>query len=204
MNPNVEPAFPIVAVVNYTMHHRPASLRNYARIKRTPSIIVLHATAGHEGTTKDTDVAAQFQDPKLDPRRSSGYIVDADSVAQCVADHYVAWHCGQTGNMRGIGVELCGRADQTRSQWLDPLSHRTLCIGARLVADLCLEWHIPPVYVDARELVAGARGITTHDAVRRAWHQTKHIDPGEGFPLSEFVQAVAAAVALGAPRHDVD
>jgi N-acetyl-anhydromuramyl-L-alanine amidase AmpD len=187
----------IIAARDYPLLHKPASLRNYARLVRTPTVIVVHCTDGHEGTTKDTDVAAMFQDPKLDPNRSSGYVVDTNSVTQCVADQYVAWHCGHTGNMRGIGIELCGKASQTRAQWFDALSLPMLCIAARLCADLCREWSIPPRIVNARGLVAGEHGITTHAYVTDAWHESNHHDPGPGFPLASFVQAVAEAVALG-------
>lgn len=190
-----EPA--IVAVSAFPLNHRPASLRNYSRVVRTPTLIVVHCTDGHEGTTKDTDVAAMFQDPKLDPRRSAGYIVDANSVTHCVADQYVAYHCGHTGNLRGIGVELCGRASQSRPQWFDALSLPMLNIAARLCADLCLEWSIPARVVSTRGLLAGEHGIATHSSVSDAWHETTHHDPGPGFPLGKFVRAVAAAVELG-------
>lgn len=194
----------IIAVHEYVLQHRPASLRNYSRAIRTPSLIVIHCTDGHEGVTKDTDVAAMFQDPKLDPKRSAHYVVDADSVTQCVADHYCAYHCAGTGNVRGIGVELCGRAAQSRPQWFDELSFPMLCIAARLVAELCVEWSIPPRIVNARGLVAGEHGITTHQFVSDAWHETKHTDPGPGFPLGAFVRAVDVAHALASTGRKQD
>lgn len=188
----------IVAVTSYVLNHRPASLRNYARAVRTPDLIVLHATDGHEGFTKDTDVAAMFADPALDPRRSSGYIVDSNSATQSVPDHHVAWHSGHTGNVRGIGVEFCGRADQTHDEWLDAMSLPMLCIGARLCADLCLQWHIEPRLLTPAMLATGARsGITTHNYVALTWRESRHHDPGAGFPLHEFVDAVRDAVAMG-------
>jgi N-acetyl-anhydromuramyl-L-alanine amidase AmpD len=191
----------IVAAASYMINHRPASLRNYSRVVRTPTLIVLHCTDGHEGVHKDTDVAAIFADPNLPEgqRRSAGWIVDSDSVTCCVADQYVAWHCGHEGNMRGIGIELCGRAAQSRREWFDELSLPMLCIAARLVADKCREWSIPAAVVNARGLVAGESGITTHSFVTDAWHQTKHHDPGPGFPLGKFVRAVGDALALLAP-----
>jgi len=186
----------IVAVAEYKLRHQPASLRNYSRLVRRPTHIVLHCTDGCEGTTKDTDVATMFQDPHLAKKRSCGYVVDTDSATCCVADHHIAYHCGVQGNMRGIGIELCGRAAQTRAEWLDALSLPMLCIAARLVADKCLEWNIEPRICTASGLVSGERGITTHAWVSEAWKETNHYDPGLHFPLVSFVRAVAEAVEL--------
>lgn len=190
---------PIVAAASYRLNHRPASLRNYSRVIRVPSLIVLHCTDGHEGVTKDTDVAAMFQDPNLEKKKSSGYVVDADSATCCVADQYVAWHCGHTGNMLGIGVEICGGAKQSRQQWFDAMSLPTLAIAARLCADLCRNWDLPARVVNTRGLLVHERGITTHAFVTDAWHETDHYDPGPGFPLGKFVRAVGVALALSSP-----
>lgn len=191
-------AAPEIFIVSY-----PASLKNYARTQRTaPDWIVLHATDGHEGPTKDRDVAAIFADPNLPKgrRRSAHWIVDTNSVAACVEERYTAWHCGPTGNAHGIGLELCGRAAQTRAEWFDAGSFPMLCIAARLVADRCRVWSIPPRVLNARDLrVPGARGITTHSFVSQAFGETNHHDPGVGFPLGAFVRAVAEALALAAP-----
>ena len=96
--------------------------------------------------------------------------------------------------MHGIGVELCGRADQTREQWLDQSSLPMLCIAARLVAQLCLVHQIPPRLLSRDELRRVTPGITTHAAITDAFHgETTHSDPGAGFPLAEFVLAVKTA-----------
>jgi N-acetyl-anhydromuramyl-L-alanine amidase AmpD len=186
----------IVAAPNpLAWHDVPAHLANYSRVFRHPSLIVLHATDGCEGVTKDTDCAAMFAAPFLEgeTKRSAHYVIDANSVTHCVRDEFVAWHCGHQGNTIGIGIELCGRADQTRAQWLDALSLPMLCIAARLCADLCHVWSIPVRVVNDRGLLAGAAGITTHSFVSMAWRETDHHDPGPGFPLGAFVTAVAQA-----------
>jgi N-acetyl-anhydromuramyl-L-alanine amidase AmpD len=172
---------------------RPAAINNYSRIRRVPLDIVLHCTDGCEGTNKDTDVAAMFASP-LEKPRSSHYVVDADSVTRCVQDQQIAWHCGRTGNLIGIGIELCGSAKQTREQWLDVMSLATLQIAARLCADLCKTHGIPPTLVTDQGLLRKVSGITTHDYVSRAWNETTHSDPGPGFPINDFVRAVAVAM----------
>lgn len=182
-----------------TIHERPAHLTNYSRAPRRPgepSLVVIHATHGAEGQGPiDLNVAAGIAKALPSGKRVSfHYAVDADSAVRCVPDLALAWHAGKTGNARGIGVEICGRADQTRAQWLDGVSLRTLSNTARLVASLCLAHTIPPVLLDVPELLAGHRGITTHHRVSLAWGESHHWDPGVGFPLVDFVVAVSSAV----------
>lgn len=195
MNPPPIPEPAIVAAFGYQLKIRPASRTNYSDVKRVlPSVIVLHCTDGCEGTTKDDDTAAMFAGP-LEKRRSAHYVVDADSITRCVPDLCTAWHSGHHGNAIGIGIELCGRADQTRAQWLDVFSLPTLSLAARLSADLCGAYKIPPVIVNDLALRAGASGITTHAYVSRAWKESDHYDPGPDFPLTGFVAAVAKAMS---------
>lgn len=186
----------IVAVPGpLVIKQRRAARSNYGGKRLSPPRgIVLHCTDGHEGFKKDDDVAAMFADSKLNPERSAGYIVDSDSVTQCVADEMIAWHCGATGNRLFLSVELCGFAKQTRDQWLDELSLPMLCFAARLFAELCVKHHIPACIVPAANLVLGDPGITTHAFVSEAFKQSHHTDPGPGFPLTAFVDAVARVI----------
>lgn len=178
---------------------RPAHPTNYSPHPRlSPRFIVLHATDGHEGFAKDDDCAAMFAAPFVPPQkpRSSHYVVDTDSVTRCVPDLMTAWHAGHTGNLYGIGIELCGRASQTRAEWLDELSLPMLRVAARLVSDLCREYQIPPQVANDRDLVAAKGGITTHSFVSMAWCESTHHDPGVGFPLGSFVMAVRRDLLL--------
>jgi N-acetyl-anhydromuramyl-L-alanine amidase AmpD len=172
---------------NYSAHTRPST-----------QALVIHCTDGCEGSGhKDRDVAAMFQDPNLVDHRSAHYVVDADSCTRCVPDAQIAWHARHHGNAATIGIELCGRASQTREQWLDQASLATLQIAARLCADLCAKYRLPPAAVTAVGLVSGARGITTHAYVSEAWKQSTHYDPGPGFPFVAFVAAVGRAMPVG-------
>jgi N-acetyl-anhydromuramyl-L-alanine amidase AmpD len=173
----------------------PAHLGNYSRVTRIPTTIVIHATHGAEGLTKDTDSALEISKPlPKGKERSFHYAVDANSATQSVRDEYTAWHARRHGNSIGIGIELCGMADQSREQWLDPISLGTLRIAARLCADICARWSIPPTLVDAAGLLEGHPGITTHDFVSKAWKESDHWDPGPHFPLAEFIAAVGKAL----------
>lgn len=185
----------IVAAARVEYKHRPAHLKNYSRVVRTPQGIVLHSTQGCEGLTADEDCAAMFARPPLPGQEKSAHLViDADSATRCVSDEFVAFHAKHSGNHWGIGIELCGRAEQTRAQWFDAMSLPMLCIAARVCAELCRQYDIPPVVVNDRAILAGERGITTHAFVSQAWKQSDHWDPGPGFPLGSFVAAVAAAL----------
>ncbi len=68
-----------------------------------------------------------------------------------------------------------------------------LQLAARLVAELCKRRGLPRQYVDARGLLAGSQGITTHKDVGEAWKETTHRDPGPSFPLLDFIAAVQRA-----------
>jgi N-acetyl-anhydromuramyl-L-alanine amidase AmpD len=193
--PPPEPAI-VAAAVLPRVKVRPAAVANYSRARREPALLVIHCTDGCEGMHQDDTTAAMFGGP-LEKRRSAHYVVDADSVTRCVPDMLTAWHAGHHGNALGIGIELCGRANQTRAQWLDPDSLATLALAARLCADLCREHRIPAAAVNEHGLVAGDRGITTHAAVSAAWRESDHYDPGPGFPLGSFVAAVARARTSG-------
>jgi N-acetyl-anhydromuramyl-L-alanine amidase AmpD len=175
---------------------QPADPANYSRARREPRLIVLHSTEGREGDgATDANVAAGIARPKPAGQRTSfHYVVDADSATRCVPDTLTAWHCGKTGNQLGIGIELCGSAKQTRDQWLDDASRRTLGIAARLVADLCREHRIPLRYLSAFDLNhLSPWGITTHAAISEAWRESTHWDPGPDFPIDLFMAAVNAA-----------
>lgn len=194
--PDTRPALPaLLAAPSVWIKRRLAHPTNYSRrLRPRTQGIVLHATDGHEGVRKDDDVAAMFAGLLPKPR-SCTWVVDADSVTQCVPPTMTAWHCGHTGNARFEGVEICGRAKQTREEWFDEISLRTLANAARLCADRCRHYGIAPVFVDSELLRDGHRGITTHAEIAKAWHETKHTDPGPHFPLKEFLRAVQIALA---------
>lgn len=192
----------VAASAPLEIRHVPAHLANYSRTRRTPRVIVLHATHGAEGTMADTNGAREMTKPIVPPR-SAHYFVDADSCTQCVPDECRAYHARHNGNAVGIGVELCGRADQTIEQWYDATSLATMRLAARLCIELCLRWKLPAVLVGPTGLRAGEPGITTHALVSQAWHESDHWDPGPGFPLQPFIDAVARGMVVLGPAPTV-
>lgn len=169
----------------------PAHPTNYAPTRGGAPVlwVVLHCTEGGELVGSALKTATMFA-AKLDKPRSAHDVCDAEGVIACVPWDKRAWHCGGTGNKHGVGVELCGKAAQTRAQWLDARSLPMLANGARRVREICTRFALPIEFRTAVELRAKHPGITTHDEIRRAFGETSHTDPGQGFPLADFLEAV--------------
>lgn len=164
--------------------------------RRNPAIwIVLHCTHGAEGVRAAEDGAAELAKlPDNARKRSVHWFVDTDSIVQCVPTECEAWHAGMTANRYGEGIELCGRADQTREQWMDAASLPMLAIAARLVRERADKLAIPLRFITATQVRARMPGITTHAEISRAFPaDTTHSDPGPAFPLAEFMAAVQAS-----------
>lgn len=123
---------------------------------------------------------------------SAHYCVDGRTIVQCVREKDVAWHA-RGGNTHSIGIELAGFASQTEREWADDSSASILVRAARLVAEVCLRRRIPARWLVAGDLLAGRRGITGHSEVSRAYGKSDHWDPGPGFPVEKFLDAVRRA-----------
>lgn len=163
--------------------------------------IVLHCTEGREHDEAAEACASRFAwaNPKDRPRASAHYAVDANSIVQCVPEKHVAWHA-PGANRWGIGIEHCGRARQSRAEWLDVFGRPMLGLSALLVERIAFDWSIPLRMVDAEGLRAGVRGITTHAMVSEAWPEKHpgragHQDPGPGFPINDYLAALMTARA---------
>lgn len=158
--------------------------------------IVLHCMESAE-TATTAEKCARFlaRLPDDEPKRSCHYFADCDSVVQGVLEEHIAWHA-PGANQKGIGIEHAGYARETEAQWLDDFGKRMLGLSAELAARICTRWNIPPVFVNAGELVLGRPGITTHAEVTKAWPDRGHghMDPGAGFPTDWYLQRVDAAL----------
>jgi N-acetyl-anhydromuramyl-L-alanine amidase AmpD len=118
------------------------------------------------------------------------YAVDANSVTQSVREMDIAFHA-PGANHNGIGIELSGRARQSQAEWQDAFSFHMLELAAELTAGICKRWNIPVVFVSAETMkLPGARGITTHREVSRAFKKSDHWDPGPHFPMAWFLERV--------------
>lgn len=157
---------------------------------RRVDVVVMHTMEIAERSDAARICARWFQSPVS--RVSAHYCVDADTVIQCVRETDVAWHA-RGGNRHSIGVELAGFARQTTAEWEDGYSAAVLGRAAELVADICRRRRIPVRWLGAGDLMAGRRGVTGHVEVSRAFRKSDHWDPGDGFPVEAFLDAVRAA-----------
>ena len=166
---------------------------------RRIDLVVLHSAETPEGTNTARAVANYFR--TTDNRVSAHFCVDAREIIQSCRTVDVAY-AAPGANSNGVHVELSGRAAQTVGEWHDPYSTAMLKLAAPLVAELCVTHRVPIRYVNAANLAAGgagARGITTHNEVSRAFRKSTHTDPGPNFPIVEFVNLVLGGSPVPAP-----
>lgn len=166
--------------------------RGDAQIER----LVMHTTEGRpERSDFAEDVANFFKnipaDAPPDDRVSSHYVVDNNSVVGCVEEEDIANHAFGD-NPESIGIELAGKAGQTREQWADPYSTAQLALAAKLVADICKRRGIPVRRLTNAQLQARERGIVSHKQVSDLFGQGIRTDPGPNFPWGKFLDAVKA------------
>ncbi len=161
--------------------------------------IVLHSMEAPEKGETAENVARYFQRPEV--RASAHYNIDNNSVVQSVLDKDVAW--GAPGaNRNSLHIEHAGYARQSEAEWTDPYSLSMLDLSARLCAELCEKYNIPPVWLTPADLKAGRRGITSHHNCSLAFGGS-HTDPGVGFPLKRYLALVQSLLVAKLSEADV-
>lgn len=167
---------------------------NY-RVGRRDSIrvIVIHDEESPEIKGSALNNARYFQSPNRGA--SAHYFVDSEQAVQGVREKDCAWHAPGC-NDSGIGVEHSGYASETRTQWTDDYSSKTLTVSAKLVAGLCKKYSIPVVHLTPAQIKAGQKGIVGHVDVTNAYPQWgDHQDPGKNFPWDAYLGMVRAELA---------
>lgn len=117
---------------------------------------------------------------------------DSDSCERSVHDEDTAWAAPPV-NAEALHIELAGKGNQTREQWLDAFSSSVLDNAASLVAQWCKRYNIPVVHLSNEDLQNGAKGIVGHYQVSAVYKKSDHPDPGKEFPFEEFIHRVSLA-----------
>lgn len=176
--------------------------------------IVMHATVSPCVPGGARATAAYFKSPRAGG--SAHYIVDPAEVVQDAYDDVIAWHAPP--NQGSIGIEMCDYPSSTTAdhwyadhapsmaaqpghpptthngkrplfRWLEKNHRLMLHRAAQLVAELCLAYDVPAVWLSVSDLLAGHEGITSHANVSGAWHESTHWDPGL-WPRRRFMRLV--------------
>lgn len=165
-----------------------------------PTRVVIHSTVSPCEPGGRHDIAAYFRSPQSGG--SAHYVTDPVGVAQVVGDHEIAWHAPP--NPHSLGIEMTDipgpvpgdslpaaavKALRRLWRWRRPNQQAMLHVTAQLTAHLCAAYGVPVRYIGPRQLRAGAHGVTTHNAVSRAWGQSTHWDPGF-WPRRRFMRLV--------------
>lgn len=127
-------------------------------------------------------------------------LVDQNKILICNTDDWLTWSTGNYGNDIGLHLSFVAYAASTRAQWLEEEArHGTISRAAEQVAAWSKKHNIPLVEVDGNGLLAGRRGVSTHNAAR-VWGNTDHTDPGSGFPMDVLLAKASRPNSTPQPK----
>ena len=144
--------------------------------------IVIHGTSSPCKAGGARANAKWLQDPRA--RGSAHYVVDPGEIVQCVPEDRVAAHAPP--NTGSIGYELCDPNAGDPARWHDALHDAMMRRAATHVRDCAARHGVPLVWLSPAEVKAGTRGITSHNNVTAAFHQSTHTDP-VGFDVGHWM-----------------
>lgn len=142
---------------------------------------VIHCT---EGSTAEA-AAIWFRDPSS--KGSANMVVDEYSQYMTLPDKVTPWAAPPL-NHSGWHIELAGFAAWSNREWKKHI--RTVQNAAYRTAIRCSWYNIEPVWRSPADLEKGHNGITSHNNVSLAFHQSDHTDPGPNFPYTYFMDCV--------------
>jgi N-acetylmuramoyl-L-alanine amidase len=154
--------------------------------------VVLH----DEEAPTARSAARYFQNPGAGG--SAHLCVDEKECYRCLDNNTIPWGASSTfgANTHGFHIEQAGFAWWKPADWMR--RKRTLERAAYKTALHLHRFGLPVQFVDARDLIHGREGVTTHAEVSRASriqdpaHKGKytHSDPGRGYPMRWFMRRV--------------
>lgn len=179
-------------IVDWSLRFNFGQPRNTSRIRN----IFIHTTE-NPFTSRAEDVA-NYQISS----ESGSYhrLVDQNKILICNTDDWLTWSTGNYGNDIGLHLSFVAYAASNRAQWIEEeKQHGTISRAAEQVAAWSKKHNIPLVEVDGNGLLAGRRGVSTHNAAR-VWGNTDHTDPGSGFPMDVLLAKAARPNSTPQPK----
>lgn len=165
--------------------------------------IVLHGTVSPCEPGGARDIGGYFKFRVTTPS-SCHYIIDPGEDLQLTWDSVVAYHDGH--NTHELGIEMCDPVGDDKGalplkRWDDKDHTAMMKRTARLVAQACLAYNIPPKMRGPVGLRLGRRGVCEHSDISKAFKTSTHWDLGN-FPRRRFIRMVRAEIAdlKGQPR----
>ncbi|APT85311.1 peptidoglycan recognition protein family protein [Corynebacterium aquilae] len=154
--------------------------------------ICVHTTENDAGTPAEN--VANYQITS----ESGSYHVLVDSRGRTLlanTDGWIVWASGNVGNNWLIHISFVARAAWKREKWLE--YPNMLRAGAKVAANRCKLYGIPPVKLTASQLRQKQKGFVGHLETGQAWGGTDHTDPGSGFPWDVFLNMVKEEMNRG-------
>lgn len=173
--------------------------------------IVIHSTVSPCEPGGARKISAYFRSERAGG--SAQYVVDPGEAVQSAWDSVICWHAPP--NPHTIGVEMCdipgpipgdslasaaAKAARRTWRWARKPQRQMLRRAARLTAELCAHYDVPPRFLGVRRVRANWRGVTTHANTSRAFRQSTHWDPGF-WPRALFMRWVRADYARIMEAH---
>ena len=183
----------------------------YGAVKSGPNLwAVLHTSEGGESDNAAENLASFLGRPGDRPNGRGGVygssyhaIFDTDRILPAVPYGIVAYSAGG-GNAQGIHACFPGKANQTREQWLDPVSRAMIRQCATWLVDVAMEFGIPVHYkMTSSQMRNKERGLGDHYTVTAAFGKSTHTDVGPNFPwdiLFSEINAVLTPKPLPPPK----
>jgi len=135
---------------DFIMHNRPRTqLRAHG--------IIIHNT----DNLGDSAIANKNYFDTESAKASAHFIIDADTIIQCIPTNETAWHAGPTANSLYIGVELCTTND---SKWFNEIWKRAVYLFAKVFKEL-----------DIRSI--NSFNLRSHASTSNEYQETDHQDP---------------------------
>ncbi len=148
-----------------------------------PLWFVVHCTDTEYADNYPANLGKYWQ---RNPVQVSVHFAVSDTMTyQYVSMADTAYQARNPTNLRGVGVEIVGKASWSRNEWL--AHKRMLRRAAQLCAEVTLACGLKtePALLSVASLKARNSGLTCHRDVTNAFQGT-HTDPGSHFPWDYF------------------